>query len=344
MKAAAAILLLAVGLGAGWFLRDATVEEHDPARVERSDTQVAKLQTPETDGAPAISGGKDVGAEEPRSDLVGGGESTDEHAAPAAEAEETEEEENPLAQLMKGMLGNKGFIKDIMTMESKQRAAHIALALDLDPERTKLLEEAFAKDAERGLEGFAGLFEKGEIDLSKLKDMKPEEGAVSEALEQDLAGFLNGHEIDTVKKEVKKEKERKQTQQIEMQIANIGVSDLSDDQRTQLRDYYKNKNSNRKSSSDPEENAFAEMIAGKGEMDTDDMMKAIEKNNAKEREHMARILNPKQLQRYDIKQRQQLEQQKMGMKMFGTMFKAGKGDAKGGFKIKFGASGSSEEK
>jgi len=111
MKAAAAILLLVSGLGAGWFLRGTTVEEHDPARVERSDTQVARLHPPEADSAPGELAEGDNGsveAKEPQSNLIGGN-AADELAAPAAETEETKEEANPFAQMMKGMLGKKGF-------------------------------------------------------------------------------------------------------------------------------------------------------------------------------------------------------------------------------------------
>jgi hypothetical protein len=328
------LITLGIGFGAGYFVRDASVEETQ----HRTDRKTATLppvvfetEEPETGSEPAAATAVPTdGRIEP---IEGAG-----RPAPK-EAKESKEKKNPFAALFSGEGGD--LIKGMAAIDAKTRARKIAAELGLDEERTKLLEEAFAAESARQLDGLGSLTEDGELDLEKLEKLEKPDGLMTEEMERDLAEFLNGHEIDSVRGEMKKEKEREEREAIESRVNDLGVGDLSDAQREQLRQLFRDRK--KADEAEPREMSKEKIEQGKklleGELDTETIFKQMEEEAKKERELISQVLSPKQLKQYDAHKKAEMEEKKMGMELFGAMFKGAKGQ--GAVKIKLG--GTSDE-
>lgn len=329
------LIALVIGFGAGYLVRDASVEEAQHRTERKTVAQrppvVFETSEPETGlepaAVPAVPGdGRVKGAE--------GGQ-------PAPKAKE-KKEQNPLAALFGGEGGN--LIKGMAAITAKSNARKIAAALGLDEERTKLLEEAFAAESARQLAGLDVLAEGGEPDTAALSGLVQADGLMTDEMEHDLADFLNGHEIDSVRGELKKEKERKRREAIEAKVDGLGVRDLSDEQKEQLRQVFRDRKKG-------DEDGTYEMAEQKleqrkklldGELDTTAIIKQMEKEGKKERDLVSRILTPAQLKQYDSHKKADMEAAKMSMELFGAIFKSAKG--KGTMKIEFGDSSAEEKK
>jgi len=218
------VVVLAIGLLAGWFGHELLVKpatpRAEPARpVAQAPAPLAAEPVP-LPQAPSLPHEEEkVHAEE------------EEPASAAADPEADRLRELVLTQMKQW--------KAIAGMQAKQRAEGLLANLPFDAEREKRIQELLQKEAELQAERAAlMMLGEEEMDPNAFQWFMGMPSELSPRLEGELATFLNDGEIQVLRAEVKRAHDRHMTDMADMQIGMMAIRDLSDDQKTRMREVF----------------------------------------------------------------------------------------------------------
>ena len=297
------VVVLAIGLLAGWFGHELLVKpatpRAEPARpVAQAPAPLAAEPVP-LPQAPSLPHEEEkVHAEE------------EEPASAAADPEADRLRELVLTQMKQW--------KAIAGMQAKQRAEGLLANLPFDAEREKRIQELLQKEAELQAERAAlMMLGEEEMDPNAFQWFMGMPSELSPRLEGELATFLNDGEIQVLRAEVKRAHDRHMTDMADMQIGMMAIRDLSDDQKTRMREVFVGKD------------VVTEQFARFGEIvrDRDRMKGLLRGEGLKEemgkgfegtRRRVRDILNDEQYAKYELYEQGLMRQAEMGLKMMSS--------------------------
>ena len=220
--------------------------------------------------------------------------------------------------------------KAAASMQSKPRIEQLLAALGFDEATSERIKEAMLADVDRQVEQ-ALLMMIGEAKMDAdaffyFMGLPPD---LNEDLERELGTFLSDAEIATVREEVRRSHDKTLTDLADMQIGMMSVPDLTDDQRTRLREVFRGRNTMQEQMTGFAEmtrdhSVFEKLVAGEI-----DLAAEMKENFEPQRERISRILTPEQMKGYDRYQEQLVRQAEMGIKMMGAMLKTEDASATG---------------
>jgi hypothetical protein len=305
MKNLQSIALLILGFAAGFLARDLTLEKprsRTPAPVSAASPQPPAPAFPaEVSVAPAPEATSPAPPPTP--------------ASPPADAPEPED---PLRELTQAQIPA---MRAFASGQAKHRAELLAARLRLDPARAARLAQVFADEAARQVDlAFGMFFGDVELDPDLLLALWGGPGALTPELERELAAFLGTDEIVATREFVKREQERQREQAIDMQVAMLGIPDLTDDQRTRVREVFGDMGAYA-----ADMTRFAKVMREPGSFErvfTEAGMREImEEGFRVRREKMRGILNAAQMERYARYEDLLVKQALMGAQMFKSLRK-----------------------
>jgi hypothetical protein len=315
----AAVVLLGLGIAAGYFLR-ASEEETDKPRAQRA---ASHRETPEDTGPrrepPAPP--PDVATETDRASASETAGDTDEIATPGEKNEqadpekatEAKDEKQAMLAFLKGALP---LIKASSQQDAIREAAELAVLLKLAPHREKQLADVLAKEAAREIEAIIPLLEGEEPDPAALMDMAETDG-MSGALQRDLGLILNANEMDGVREHYRRKEEEARKEQIESEIDDLALPDLTDDQRGRLREVIRAEVDGEAD----DQPVSGEALRGKldEQLSKEGIVAAMEERHRSRREKLAAFLTPDQLRRLDAHHEAEKKNAELAAGMFGAM-------------------------
>ena len=313
-------LTLIAGLGIGYWLGERSHDEDTPTRSTRTArADGAPVRPSERDddvlfdgkpiGLGVGKGGalpkkkKDAGATglEALAKLLGGdGDSEG--------SNDKKDMANSLGTLMKAA---KPFMELEAKKEAKALAEALAEKLGLDEERATLLAEILTAEKTKQMEKIFTMFD-GEdgMDFQKIMEMEKDEGLLSDETEEELARHFSQSEMDGIKDYMKEEQERETREAFDLQINTMGIPDLSDDQRTQMRAILQKPDDN----DAMDKKLLRDMLTGKGDGFTEEkLQRVMEANFERRRERVRAVLSPAQFEKYKESEKSQIEMMKAGM-------------------------------
>ena len=292
----------------GWYARQWTFEEPKPRQeraAERRDATPPVREDPDPAPAPEPAAKETVRVDAPADTTT---------AAPT--------EESGLSQFQEMLKSQMPAIKGWASMQAKQKLAHLLRELGLDEEANQLLEDAVVKEAERQAElAFKMMLGEGEMDENSLYWLMGLPPDISDELADELAKFLSDDEIAAVRAGMKKSHDQFIQAQVDMQIGMMGISDLSDTQRTDLRDVFAGKDKIQE-----DYKRFTEVMRDPKKMDAimgggDALEKEMEAGFVKMRGRMRTILSADQYKKYEAYEKNLVQQARFGLQMMAGMFK-----------------------
>ncbi len=293
------VLVLAIGLVAGWFGHELLGKPAPP----RATTQrhVVEAPPPATSPVP-LPPAPTLPVEE---EMVHAEE--EEIASPGADPamDGLREMVHSQSKAWKGWAG----------MQARQRAEALLANLPFDAGREKKIQELLQKEAELQAER-AALMMLGEEEMDPnafqwFMGMPPE---LSPALEGELATFLNDGEMQVLRAEVKRAHDKQMTDMADMQIGMMAIQDLSDDQRTRMREVFVGKDVMTEQFT-----RFAEIVRDRDRMGRllkgEGLREEMEKGFEGTRRRVRDILNNEQFAKYQAYEKQLAAQAEVGLKM-----------------------------
>ncbi len=293
------VLVLAIGLVAGWFGHEILKKPAPP----RAAPSRAIVEHPAPPPAPAPL----PPAPTPRGE---------EEEVPAEEEEPAPEAKDHDLDRMSEMVHSQSKMwRAFAGMQAKQRAEALLASLPFDAEREKRIQELLQKEAELQVEEAAAMMlGNEEFDASAFEWFMGMPETLSPRLEAEFATFLNDGELQVVRAEVKRAHDRQMTDMADMQIGMMQINDLSDDQRTRMREVFSGKD------------VMTERFAQFGNIvrDRDRMRRLLKGEGLKEemdvqfapmRRRARDILNDDQYSKYVVYEQQMIQQAEMGLKM-----------------------------
>lgn len=235
----------------------------------------------------------------------------EEESAPAAK--------DPEMDAMREMIHSQSKVwKGWAGMQARQKAEALLANLPFDAEREKRIQELLQKEAELQAERAALMMlgeEEMDPDAFQWFMGMPEE--LSPRLEAELATFLSDGEIQILRAEVKRSHEKQMTDMADMQIGMMAIHDLSDDQKTRMREVFVGKD------------VMTEQFTRFGEImrDRDRMKRLMKGEGIKEemekgfqatRHRVRDVLNDEQFAKYQLYEKQLTRQAEMGLKMMSS--------------------------
>ena len=205
--------------------------------------------------------------------------------------------------------------KPFMELQAKKEATELAKALaeklGLDEERAKLLAEILTAEKTKRMEQIFTMLDGEEgLDFEKMMEVEKPEGLLSDETEEELARHFSQSELDGIKDYMKAEEERKTREAFDLQIDTMGIPDLSDDQRTQMRAILQKPDDN----DALDKKLFKDMLTGKGDGFTEEkLQRVMEANFERRRERVRAVLSPEQYEKYRESEKSQIEMMKAGM-------------------------------
>jgi len=212
--------------------------------------------------------------------------------------------------------------KAFAAMQAKNKVRGLLAGLDFDPETAKQIEDAIVADVERQVErAVAMMLGEEEIDESAFASMLGIPPDLSAELEKELAGYLGDEEIGSVRERVQAAHQKQMTDMADMQINTMGIRDLSDDQQKQMREVFVGRDMMSRQMSQ-----MADLTRNRKRMidilqDEDAFSDLVKKNMEPQRRRVRDILNDEQYKRYEVYEKNMLQQARMGMKMMSAMMK-----------------------
>jgi hypothetical protein len=207
-------------------------------------------------------------------------------------------------------------------MQARQRAEALLANLPFDAEREKRIKEMLQQEAELQAER-VGLMMLGdeEMDPAAFQWFMGMPAELSPRLEQELATFLNDGELQVVRAEMKRAHEKQMTDLADMQIGMMAIHDLSDDQRTRMRDVFVGKDVvtdqfTRFAEVTRDRERFRRLLRGEG------LKEEMQKGFAGTRQRVRDILTPEQFAKYELYEQGLVRQAEMGLKMMSSFLEA----------------------
>ncbi|MHC4491738.1 MAG: hypothetical protein ACYTDU_08965 [Planctomycetota bacterium] len=234
----------------------------------------------------------------------------------AAEAEEGAKEADPIAEMIRSQSAAwVGFA----TMQAKQKLKGLLAALGFDEETAKAIEEAILAEVARQTElAIQMMLGDAEMDIDAFAYFMGLPPDLSTELAGELGTFLDDDEIASVRREVKKAYKEQLTAMADMQLGMMQIHDLSDDQRTRMRELF---------STDVMQDQFgmfAEVTRDRGKLtrlmnDPEGLTKVMQRNLAPTRQQVRDILNDEQFKKYEAYEQSIVKQMEMGLRMMGSL-------------------------
>jgi hypothetical protein len=292
------VLVLAIGLLAGWFGHETLVKPPTP----RSDpARPVALAPPAPEPVPLP----------PAPTLP-----VEEEMVPAEEEEEVPEPPGTGADPLREMLQTqKASWKAMARMQAGQRAEMLLAGLPFDAEREKRIQDLLQKEAELQAErAIAMMLGDAEMDPSAFGWFMGMPAELSPEFEKELATFLNDGEIQVVRAEVKRAHEKQMTDMADMQIGMMSIHDLSDDQKTRMREVFAGKDVMTEQFT-----RFGEIVRDRDRMKRlmrgEGIKEEMEKGFVATRKRVRDILNNEQYAKYELYEQGMVRQAEMGLKM-----------------------------
>lgn len=304
-------LILIAGVAIGWFARQATFEKPTSGRSDRR-AERPRQPHPERDAPPATPGQP---PHAPGADAT----QPDPGAAPEDGEKAPKEEKDTLAEMVRSQ---SAAWTAFATMQAKQKVDKAFRDLGLDPETEKRIEDAIIKEAERQAER-AILMMLGEEDLdpsafASFMGLPPD---LSLELERELATFLNDDEIQAVRERVQQGHKQQMRDMADMQINMMQIRDLSDDQRTRLREIYVGKDYMTEQFTQ-----FAKVTRDRSKLNKllegEGLAEVMEAQFEPQRRRVRDILNDQQFELYREYEKRMVKQAEFGLKMMAGMLKS----------------------
>jgi hypothetical protein len=307
-------VVLVIGLLAGWFGHE-FLKPPPPPRVERVATRPPE---PPPHAPEPVSLPPAPSLPAPEGEVPAEGETPVETAAADPEMDALKEWLHSQSKAWKGWAG----------MQARQKAEALLARLPFDEERERKIQELLQKEAELQAEqAVAMMLGEAEMDPDAFAwffGLAPE---LSPRLEGELATFLNDAEIQVLRAEVKTTYDKQMNDVADMQIGMMAISDLSDDQRTRLRDVFVGKDMmseqmTRFAELTRDRDRFRRVLAGEGLKDE------MERSFAPMRQRVRDILNDEQYRKYEAFEKQMERQAEIGIKMMGSFLEQQRGGTK----------------
>jgi hypothetical protein len=302
----------------GWFTHGWTVEEpadRAPGNRKAIDARRAReaLVPPEP-----------VAEEQPRPRATPGptddaaarrpADATREETAPGAARDG--KKKDPIEEMIRSQSAMwVGFAK----MQAKAKLKGLLAELGFDEATAAAIEEAILAEVTRQSE-LAIQMMLGETDLDAdafayFMGLPPE---LSTELAGELGTFLTDAEVASVRREVKKAYKEQLTAMADMQIGMMQIHDLSDDQRTRMRELF---------STDVMKEQFvmfAEVTRDRDLLtrlvrEPKGLTEVMRSNLAPTRARVRDILNDEQFKKYEAYEESMVRQMEMGLKMMGSL-------------------------
>jgi len=312
------VLVLALGLLGGWFGHAVITRSPPPARADKA----ARPATPAPAATTAVADPIPLPpAPTPREE--------EEQVHAEEEGETATEVADPEMDRLREMVRSQSKAwKGWAGMQARQRAEALLANLPFDAEREKKIQELLQQEAELQAER-AAMMMLGDEEMDPAAFQwfmgMPEE--LSPRLEAELATFLNDGEMQIMRAEVKRSHEKQMTDLADMQIGMMQIRDLTDDQKTRIRDVLSGKDVmteqfTRFAEVTRDRAKFQRLLKGEG------LKEEMEKGFAPTRQRMRDILTPDQFVRYQAYEQQMVRQAEMGLKMMSAFLEKPSGGTK----------------
>jgi len=309
------VLVLAIGLLAGWFGHTLIYRAPVPARADPPARPV--LETP-----PAVVAPVAEAVPLPRTPTL----PEEEKVVPAEGGESAPSAPDPEMDRMREMISSQSKMwKGWAGMQARQKAEALLASLPFDAEREKKIEELLQKEAELQAEHAAAMMlGDEEMDPNAFQWFMGMPEELSPRLEGELATFLNDGEMQIVRAEVKRAHEKQMTDLADMQIGMMQIHDLSDDQKTRMREVFSGKDVMterfaRFAAVTRDQERFRRLLKGDG------LKEEMEKQFAPMRQRVRDILSPDQYGKYEAYEKQMVQQAEMGLRMMSSFLEQPRG-------------------
>jgi hypothetical protein len=317
---------LALGFAGGYLVRAKTADRPTP-RAEREEVDLPRKRqeliaslTPEERAAIVRRDHPEVFAEieRRRSDATAGAPGELPAEEPAA-AEDAKAKGDEIEQWLRSASTQW---KAFAGMQAKNKVRGLLAGLGFDPETAKQIEAAIVADVERQVdEAIAMMLGEAEMNEGAFTSMMGIPPDLSTALERELGTYLSDEEIAAVRERVQGAHEKQMTDLADMQIASMGIRNLSSDQQTRLRDVFVGKDM-----MSQQMTQFAEITRNRERFleimqDEEAFTTMVKKNLEPQKRRVRDILDDEQFKRYEAYEQNMLQQARMGMKMMSAMMK-----------------------
>jgi hypothetical protein len=235
---------------------------------------------------------------------------------PAEEEEAKAEGADPDEDRLREMIQSQSKMwKGFAGMQMKQRADALLASLPFDAAREQKIKDLLQKEAELQAERAAMMMlGEEEFDQSAFEWFMGMPSELSASLEHELATFLNDGEMQVVRAEVKRAREKQMSDMADMQIGMMQIHDLSDDQRTRMREVYSGTDMMTEQFS-----RFGEIVRDRDRMRRllrgEGIEAEMERQFEGTRRRVRDILTPEQYRKYEIYEQGLVRQAQMGLKM-----------------------------
>lgn len=299
------VLALAIGLLAGWFGHEILVK---PPTPRTAPAKPAVAEPPTTAPAPEEVSLPPAPTHPAPEEKVHAEEDVPAPAEADPEGDRMREMIRSQSKMWKGWAG----------MQARQKAEALLASLPFDAEREKKIQELLQKEAELQAERAASMMlGDEEMDPSAFQWFMGMPEELSPRVEGELATFLNDGEIQIVRAEVKRAHEKQLTDLADMQIGMTQIHDLSDDQKTRMREVFSGK--------DMMTERFTQMAEVMRDRDRmrrvmkgEGIKEEMEKQFAPTRQRVRDILTADQFAKYQLYEKQMAQQAEMGLKMMSS--------------------------
>ena len=315
------LIMLAAGFAAGYVTRDRT-GERAPQRADRAETD-RQAERREVIASLSVEERKRI-LERTYPDLVrraeapGDAESTTEPEAEAAEAAVAEEKD----QIEEWLRSASSQWKAFAGMQAKNKVRGLLAGLGFDPETAKQIEAAIVADVERQVDrAIAMMLGEEALEESAFTSMLGIPPDLSTELERELGSYLSDEEIGAVRERVQGAHTKQMNDMADVQIATMRIDNLSEDQKTRLRDVFVGKDMMSRQMTQ-----FAELTRNRKQFmdilqDEEALTGLVKKNMEPQRQRVRDILDDEQFKKYEAYEKTVLQQARMGMKMMSAMMK-----------------------
>jgi hypothetical protein len=238
----------------------------------------------------------------------------DEEAPPAPV-----EEDDQIKEWLKSASGQW---KAYAGMQAKSKVRGLLAGLGFDAATAKQIEAAIVGDVERQVDrAIAMMLGDAEMDPSAFTAMLGIPADLSEELEQELGSYLDDEAISSVRERVQSAHTKQMTDMADMQVNSMGIRDLSDDQKSRMREVFVGQDMMSKQMSQ-----FSELTRNRKTLmsvmqDEEKFEEAVSRSMEPQRRRVREILNDEQFKRYEAYEKTVVQQAKMGMKMMSAMIK-----------------------
>jgi len=129
--------------------------------------------------------------------------------------------------------------KAYAAMQAKSKVRGLLAGLGFDAETAMQIEDAIVGDVERQVDrAIAMMLGEEDMDASAFTAMLGIPPDLTDALEKELGAYLDDDEINSVRERVQTAHKKQMTDMADMQVATMGIRDLSDDQKNRMREIF----------------------------------------------------------------------------------------------------------